>query len=119
MKTGRSILVVDDESTVLKVICRLLQRLGDQVVSASSGDEALDKIQENVRMLDLMLVDHSMPDMTGAECIAEIRKLYPSVPAILMSGGKVLCELPENSSFLAKPFSAEDLLNAVNTVARV
>lgn len=118
-KTTRAILVVDDETSVLKVISRLFTRLGDIVISASSGSEALRAVTLDSRALDVMIVDHTMPDMCGTECVEAVRKIHPEVPVLLMSGGKFYEALPDRSKFIAKPFSAEELLKAVNSLTQI
>ena len=96
-----SILCVDDEHTALFLRTRVLQKAGFEVVPVSSAAQALDVI--NSRPVDLVLTDHLMPDVSGAELAREVKARRPHVPVVLLSGGN---ELPTEAScvdlFLSK-----------------
>jgi CheY-like chemotaxis protein len=93
----------------------MLEDLGHQVVSASSGEKALEQL--GIMPFDLMITDHAMPRMTGAQLVAEARATYPALPIVLASG---YAELPDGTQVdvprLAKPFSQAELAEAVAKV---
>jgi len=77
-------LVVDDETVLLRMLSTVFTRKGCQVVTASSGEEALGLVR--TRSFDLALLDIRMPGMDGVALMKELHNLYPDMPVILMSG---------------------------------
>ncbi|WP_424134651.1 PAS domain-containing protein [Roseomonas chloroacetimidivorans] len=108
-----SILVVDDDPLVLSSSVALLTDLGHEAHEADSAAAALDALRAG-RLPDLIVTDHAMPGMTGAELAARIRALYPALPVILASGYADLPfgETPELPR-LDKPFGREALAAAI------
>lgn len=110
-----TVLVVDDDALVLTNMATMLEDLGHTVHEASSALEALS-ILGRESAIELVLTDHAMPQMTGAELIDEIKNRWPEVPVILATG---FAELPPSVDTLqqvtlAKPFLQYDLEQAVN-----
>ena len=107
IEPGR-VLLVDDEAMVRRGSAELLEGLGYQTVQASSGAEALRKIEEGPAF-DLLVSDYLMPGMNGATLIAEARKAVPNLPIVLVTGYAAPdLDLP-GISVLAKPFRQRDL----------
>jgi len=88
-----TILSVDDELNPLILRKLLLESAGHRVLSASSGIETLRILQ--VEKPDLVLTDHLMPGMTGAELAREIKARYSEMPVIIVTG---LHELPAGAA---------------------
>lgn len=107
------ILAVDDDALILMNTMALLEDLGHTVVEASSGREALQKLEAGHRF-DLLITDYAMPQMNGIQLIELISQRWPDMPIILASG---YAELPTHSSKditrLPKPFLQSDLEKAV------
>lgn len=108
-----SILTVDDDELVLTNTVEMLQDLGHRVRAAGSAREALEWLAQ--APFDLLITDHAMPQMTGAQLIEQVREYYPQLPIILVSGYAELMpgqriDVPR----LAKPFSQAQLRDAVN-----
>jgi PAS domain S-box-containing protein len=107
------ILTVDDDELVLTNTVEMLTDLGHRVRPAHSAREALSLLEGQV--FDLLITDHAMPHMTGAQLAERMREQHPSLPVILVSGyadvapGQTL-DVPR----LAKPFSQARLVEAVN-----
>lgn len=80
----RLILCVDDENNPLVLRKLVLEKAGYEVVTARSGKEALQLADE--RAFDLVLSDHLMPGMNGAELAQAIKSKQPNLPVILISG---------------------------------
>ncbi len=117
------LLVVDDEVTITRGAARLLGRLGYEVSTAASAGEAL-AILERGTPVDVLLTDFAMPGSSGADLLQIVRLEWPAVATILMSGHTgdpaVRAELLRSQTvFLAKPFSVEELLRAVERVLAV
>lgn len=82
------ILLVDDDDDVRRAMSRTLERLGQEVTPARTGREALSSMEESAP--DLLLTDINMPDMDGIELMMAVRKRWPGVPIIAVSGGGML-----------------------------
>lgn len=119
----RAVLVVDDEETVRSVAKKMLERLGLEVVLANDGSEALEVFRSNPQRFDLVLLDLTMPNMGGEECLTELRKLRPEMPTILSSGytePKSLTGLGEgHTRFLQKPYDTDQLTAEVRAMLEV
>ena len=103
------ILAVDDDALVLMNTTLMLEDLGHQVVEAFNGAQALEVLEKGERF-DLVLTDHSMPKMTGAELATRIHERWPNLPVVLATG---YAELPSGEGGklpkLSKPFSQSQL----------
>jgi DNA-binding NtrC family response regulator len=111
MATAR-VLVVDDEKPILELATRALAAAGYEVSGASTAREALNIVHSG-RPVDLVISDVMMPEIRGPELVTEIRQVSPSTRAVLMSGYVDSSALSRDIPFLAKPFSARDLVLAV------
>jgi len=78
-----SILVVDDEPNSLFGICEVLTDEGFNVLPAGNGKEALELLHANP--INVIVTDEKMPDLSGMELLAEIKKNYPNIPVILIT----------------------------------
>jgi CheY-like chemotaxis protein len=118
--TGRQerILVVDDEPFFLDVVKENLEALKYQVTANCSSLTALELFKKNPAGFDLVITDQTMPEMTGLQLVAEIRKYNSDIPIILCTGYSDM--VSEQSAkyygitkFLLKPLIAHDLALAV------
>ena len=110
----KTILLVDDEYSIIEVLSYLLEEEGYAVLTASNGQVALDRVAKKVP--DLVVTDQMMPVMTGTELLAALRKdpALQHVPVILMTSAPLLAtRKPRWDDFIAKPFAFSDLLQAV------
>ena len=103
------VLVADDEDLVRDVADTMLRQLGFEVVAVENGREALRAFALEPDRFDLVLLDLTMPVMTGTEALAAIRQIRPAVPILVMSGYNeqdtpVTGGQPA-TAFLHKPFS--------------
>lgn len=85
IRGNERILVVDDDQAVRRVIVRSLQRMGYDVESATDGRQALQAIHEG-RPFDLVLLDLSMPEMSGQEFLEQFRLEDTQLPVVIYSG---------------------------------
>lgn len=115
---GESILLVDDEATVLKVMQRSLEKSGYHVLAASDGLEGLESFQRHRDSVRLVLTDMAMPGMDGLQLVSEIRKTGSRVPVLCTSG----LDASSNSESLSrlgirkvlpKPCSSQTILQAI------
>jgi CheY-like chemotaxis protein len=112
------IVVVDDDKLVLVNTTAMLEDFGHKVIEATSGAQALELIRANPKV-DLVITDQAMPQMSGMQLIAAMQVEWPQIPVLLVSG---YAELPTNTKFnvpkLAKPFSLDDLEDAVTRIVQ-
>jgi two-component system cell cycle sensor histidine kinase/response regulator CckA len=118
---GGRILLVEDEDTVRAVAERALTRQGYEVTAASDGDEGLEIITKGGEF-DLVLSDVVMPVMDGPAMARAIREARPDLPVLFMSGYaeeqlRRDIDIP-NMFFLPKPFSVQQIVEAVEAVLR-
>jgi len=81
-----TILLVDDEESLLALGARMLEHLGFTVLTAADGLEAVELYRRRGKEIDLVLMDLTMPHMDGAEAFGELRRLNPEVRVVLASG---------------------------------
>jgi CheY-like chemotaxis protein len=86
LKGQESILLVDDEGTIIKVIKEILEALGYHVLTVSNGREALKIYKENKDKIDLVILDMIMPDMSGGETFEHLKEINSDIKVILSSG---------------------------------
>lgn len=114
-----TILVVDDEDSVRATAKSILEHQGFEVMMAADGREAMLMFRQDPNRVKAVLLDLTMPHMSGEEVFRELRLLRPDISVVLMSGyneqevtnlfaGKGL------AGFVQKPFRAEDLLVALH-----
>ena len=82
----RTVLAVDDESTVLALARDILEMHGYKVLTARNGEEALRVFRERVATIDLVLLDLTMPVMGGRECFKHLKEIDPRVRVLVSSG---------------------------------
>ncbi|NLR97184.1 PAS domain S-box protein [Rhizobium sp. P38BS-XIX] len=108
-----SVMVVDDDSLVLLNTALMLEDLGHTVIEAHSAKEALTLLEAG-QLPDVVITDHAMPQITGAELREKIMQLYPDLEVVLATG---YAELPhgakEGRIRLSKPFSQAQLSEAL------
>jgi CheY-like chemotaxis protein len=114
------VLVIDDDRLVRLAIRHYLERGGFRVLECESGERALEALRADREPLSLLLSDVVLPGMKGPEIVAAARALQPALPVLLVSAHppEVLIErgwLPPGLRLLRKPFTADDLLNAIRS----
>jgi len=85
---GESVLIVDDERPLVRLAEETLAQLGYDPAGFDSSVAALQAFRAEPERYDLILIDQTMPDLTGIELAGEVRRLRPDVPILLMSGYK-------------------------------
>jgi|ERR1017187_5940431 CheY-like chemotaxis protein len=113
------ILVVDDEPAVCGAIKMMFEYDGHKVQTANSGKEALVLLEQG--RFDLVTTDFSMPGMNGDALAAAIKNRLPNQPVLMISANGAIAKsfgdpLPGVDLVISKPFSLEDLRNAIAKV---
>lgn len=83
---NESLLIVDDEQAITKLIKKMLERLGYKVSVTNSSPEAVKIFRDDPKKFDLVITDMTMPEMTGEKLAIELMKLKPGIPIILCTG---------------------------------
>jgi PAS domain S-box-containing protein len=118
---GELVLVVDDEDAIRHVTKSTLELFGYRALTAKNGNEAIQLFEQHQTEIALLLTDMMMSGLDGIETIRAIHRINPSLPVIATSG----LDTPDRNGgiealrvqhFLAKPFSVEQLLNALQSV---
>lgn len=116
MKYEHSILLVDDEASILKALVRLLRKTPYTVLTAPSGQEALELISETEKPFSLIISDQRMPEMTGAEFLGKSKDMLPYAIRFLLTGYSEIDSIVEAINkgqihrFIHKPWNDNDLL---------
>ena len=114
---ARTILIVDDEASILQSLEGILSDEGFEVITAQSGSAAVEKIEEVIP--DLVLLDIWMPGMDGIETLVKIKEAYPNLQVVMISGhGNIETSVKATKlgayDFIEKPLSIEKLLLSIN-----
>ena len=110
-----TVLVVDDESSIVEVLATLMEDEGYHVVTARNGEEGLARLAAS--QPEIVLCDVMMPVLDGQEMCRRMQAnpLYRSIPIVLMSAVSVAAKLVgcDHAMLLAKPFDLEEVINTV------
>jgi DNA-binding NtrC family response regulator len=115
--TGKPrILIVDDEERFRNTMSRLLQIEGFETKTAGSGSDALHELQTN--QYDIVILDVRMPEMTGPQVLARIKKINSEIEVIIMTGYASVDTAKEIMSlgaydYLLKPYDTNELLEKI------
>lgn len=117
------ILVVDDEKDVGEAAQAILEYLGYQVTVVLNGKEAVDFCQDVTNLVDVVLLDMVMTDMSGGECFAQLREIRPEVKVILCTGydrNHAVQDLLNQgvAGFIQKPYELNELAQACSMVLK-
>jgi PAS domain S-box-containing protein len=122
-RSGGLVLVVDDEEGVRTVAQGVLERVGFDVLEARDGREGVDVFRERAGDIRAVLLDMTMPRMSGVEALREIRRIRQDVPVILSSGyseedaaDHFRFGEDEMSGFIQKPYAAAGLVDKLREV---
>jgi two-component system cell cycle sensor histidine kinase/response regulator CckA len=120
---SQTILVVDDVGVVRKVAFRLLSEAGYRVFEAGAAAEALEVLSTARQPVNLVIVDVILPEVNGVHLVRLIHEEWPATRVLFMSAFPAEVLVREgldqlNVSFLAKPFTRDELLSKVTAALR-
>jgi CheY-like chemotaxis protein len=121
LRGSETILVVEDEEIVRKLIRQTLVQYGYDVLDAGCGDDAIDACSRRKAAIHLMLTDVVLPDMTGVDLSRRLAAILPEMKVIFMSGYTNIGVLQEgilesDVAFIQKPFTSETLARRIREV---
>ncbi len=122
MQTGtEQVLLVDDEEAILRMVKKMLERLGYQVTTQVNSIEALDVFRAAPDKFDIVITDMAMPNMSGTQLASAMTKIHPGIPVLLCTGfSETMSE--EKAAFLGiqgfllKPIVLNDLSQKIREV---
>ncbi len=120
-KRVSTVLVVDDEPEILRLVETVLIRNGHKVMTASNGERAIEKVRKHGAAPDLLLTDVVMPGLSGPMIANQLHEQYPALKVLFMSAfedRQVVRRYVKDQGYdlIAKPFSIEDLADKVKLV---
>jgi two-component system, cell cycle sensor histidine kinase and response regulator CckA len=115
-------LVVDDEAAVRAATVAILSSAGYRVLEADGGEAALRTFRSASSEIDVVLLDLAMPGMNGEQTLRELRQIRADVPVVLLTAyaedeRQLRAVRDDLAGFVTKPFSYEELINAVRSAA--
>jgi CheY-like chemotaxis protein len=114
------ILVIDDDNDVRQLICRMISSEGYEALEASNGKEGMIIIRSDPK-IDIVVTDLIMPEQEGLETIKELKRDFPQIKILAISGGGkidaqnylAIAKGMGADLALSKPFVRQDFLNAI------
>ena len=118
---GETLLVVEDQAGVRELVRNTLEDMGYSVLTAEDGEEAIERVSEFGKKVDLMVTDVIMPRLGGPETVRRLRATEPDLKVVYVSGYSEedlgMNDLAEpNTLFLRKPFGLEELCRTVQSL---
>ena len=112
----KNILIIDDDQSILHIFTRILQKQGYNTVTAETGQEAMEKLQEG--KCDLALVDMKLPDTNVTDLLAKLHESQPETVLIAITGFASLEDASKvidrgAAAYLVKPVKSEDLIRII------
>ncbi len=109
-RASGTILLVEDEEMVLKLISHMLSIMGYEVLTANSPGAALERAREYAGEINLLIADVVMPDQNGRELAEQLAAMRPGLPCLFMSGySPGMLKLDSRAPFIQKPFLIKEL----------
>lgn len=120
-KTPSHIMLVDDEKDFVEMLTLRLEEIGEKVLQSYSGLECLEKLDKTE--VDVIILDVKMPGMDGIETLQEIKKRYPLIEVIMLTGHGTIEAAVQGMKlgaydFLFKPADFDDLTNKLNNARK-
>ena len=121
VRGSETVLVADDDEWVRALAVTILERAGFRTLTAKDGREAVEMFRRHASDIDVVLLDLTMPELSGEEAMAAIRHLKPTVPVVLSSGYNELEStlqehVDESVAFVRKPYRPNELTKRIKEV---
>ena len=117
----KTVLVVDDEDGIRKISATILEMHGYDVLTAVNGEAALAVLRTEHQRIDMVLLDLTMPGISGLEVLKIASAKYSEIPVVLCSGylAGVSEKIGDERLRLAKPFAAKQLIEIVDQAMKL
>ena len=118
---SETVLLVDDEAPIRDFASRVFNKFGYTVLTATSGEDALEIYSSKSTDIDLVLMDLGMPGMGGHRCLQELLKINPEVKVVIASGYSINGQVEQSmeagaKGYVGKPYQLAELLNTAREV---
>lgn len=116
------IMIVDDQADMRAMIRNMLAELGvNQIFEAVDGKQALMFIDDALDMIDVIICDWNMPNMSGVEVLRQLRSVNPETPFLMVTGRRDIVSVSEAkasgvTAYISKPFSLDQLETKLNVI---
>jgi len=111
-----TILIADDEYAVRNPVAMILRASGYSVLEARDGRETLFLLKSESHKIDLVLLDLSMPEISGHEVLKRLRTQHPGVKTVIFTGEPSESDVPDDETVLRKPIRLNELAQALRDV---
>ena len=121
LRGKETVLLVDDEDMIIDVAGQMMERLGYEVISSTSGKEAIDLYRQSSDKIGLVILDMGLPDMSGDETVHRLKEINPNAKVLFSSGYSIEEQSRstlalEIEGFLQKPFNLSQLSQKLREV---
>jgi CheY-like chemotaxis protein len=118
---NETILFVDDEISIVKMVKRMFERLGYKVETATTPQDALERFSSNPDHFDLVITDMTMPQMTGVKLSEKLMAIREDIPIIICTGHSALVdeERAKDLGLAAYVMKPIDMLETAQTIRKV
>ncbi|MBF0399124.1 MAG: response regulator, partial [Desulfobacterales bacterium] len=121
IKGDKTVLIIDDEKMVLDVMPKMLNKLGYKTLTAQNGKDAIDIYENNIKKIDIVILDIIMPEISGAEVFKHLKEIDPNVKVLLCSGYSIEDVAPQLlqegcKGFIKKPFNMIQLSHKLKEI---
>jgi two-component system cell cycle sensor histidine kinase/response regulator CckA len=118
-----TIMVVEDDGMVRDITVAMLEAAGYKAVASASALDAVKYFDKNSELIDLLITDAVMPELSGAELREKILEMKPGIKVLFISGyaGDIIAHhgvLDDGINLIRKPFSMNDLTMAVQNILK-
>ena len=111
------ILLVDDENIIRLTSGEILEELGFDVIIACTGSEGLEIFNKRYGEISLVILDMTLPDISGIEVFQKMKKISSNMKFLLTSGYKrEMTDAVNEVSFIQKPYTIEELSNSIDAL---
>ncbi len=122
--TIAKLLLIDDETDFLDAMARRLKKRNFDILTATSGIDALEVLGKNGEKIEVVILDVKMPGMDGIEILAEIKRKYPSIEVVMLTGHATVSSAIDGMKqgafdYLLKPCNMDVLVEKVNEAAAI
>ena len=123
MSTIPRILIIEDTEEVLSALCKFFRQKNYDVISASNGLDALKMIENEKNALDIIITDLVLPNISGVAVISIVKKKYPKIPVIAITGWgehpEALAKEASADLVMEKPFKLPELEKAARDLLKL
>lgn len=114
-----SVLIVDDDQLIIKIVEKILTKLQFVPIAAENGYQAVEVLEKNQDDIEFAIIDMTMPGMNGFETVSKLREIKPNLTCVISSGqyfseSEIPDEIKNNLHFLQKPYHVATFMDFVS-----